>query len=111
LGATTVLTFTLTNPNTTTPLTGVTFSDPLPLGLMVAPTPSVLNTCGGVPGVGPYALAVSLASASIPAGQSCTFRVTLTATSTGVKNNTTTIVSSTQGGIGNPASASVTVTP
>jgi uncharacterized repeat protein (TIGR01451 family) len=111
VGATTTLTFTLTNPNTTTPLTGVTFADPLPLGLMVSPTPSVSNTCGGVPGVGPYALAVSLASASIPAGQSCTFRVTLTATSAGVKNNTTTIVSSTQGGIGSPASASVTVTP
>jgi hypothetical protein len=47
----------------------------------------------------------------VPAGGSCTFRVNVTATSVGVKNNTTTLVSSTQGGIGNPATASVTVTP
>jgi hypothetical protein len=36
--------------------------------------------------------------------------VNVTATSAGVKNNTTTIVSSTQGGVGSPATASVTVT-
>jgi uncharacterized repeat protein (TIGR01451 family) len=35
VGATTTLTFTLTNPNPATPLTRVTFADPFPLGLML----------------------------------------------------------------------------
>jgi uncharacterized repeat protein (TIGR01451 family) len=111
VGQTTSLTFTITNPNTGTPLSGVTFSDPFPSGLMVAASPSVSNTCGGVPTVGPFALAVGYGSGTIPAGGSCTFKVNVTATSTGVKNNVTTIISSTQGGVGSPASASVTVTP
>ena len=110
VGQTTSLTFTITNPNTTTPLSGVTFSDPFPSGFMVAATPSVTNTCGGAPSVGPFALAVGYASGTVPAGGSCTFKVNVTATSTGVKNNVTTIVSSTQGGNGTPATASVTVT-
>jgi hypothetical protein len=104
-------TFTLTNPNPTAPLTRITFADPFPPGLMVVATPSVTNTCGGVPSVGPFALAVAYANPTIPAGGSCTFSVNVTATSAGVKSNTTTIVSSTPGGVGRPASASVTVTP
>ena len=68
-GATTTLTFTLTNPNPATPLTRVTFADPFPLGLMVAVSPSVSNTCGGAPSVGPYALAVALGGGTIPAGE------------------------------------------
>jgi uncharacterized repeat protein (TIGR01451 family) len=111
VGQTTSLTFTITNPNTTTSLSGMTFSDPFPSGLMVAASPSVSNTCGGVPTVGPFALAVGYGNGTIPAGGSCTFKVNVTATSTGVKNNVTTIISSTQGGVGSPASASVTVTP
>jgi uncharacterized repeat protein (TIGR01451 family) len=110
-GATTTLTFTLTNPNPSTPLTGVTFSDPFPGGLMVASSPSVTNTCGGVPSVGPFALAVGYANGTVPAGASCTFSVRVTATSAGVKNNTTTIVASTPGGIGSPATATLAVTP
>jgi uncharacterized repeat protein (TIGR01451 family) len=110
VGGTTTLTFTLTNPNPTVPVSRITWADPLPLGLQVAANPAVTNTCGGVPSVGPYALAVAYAAASLPAGGSCTFSVNLTATSAGLKNNTTTIVAS-SAGIGSPASASMTVTP
>jgi uncharacterized repeat protein (TIGR01451 family) len=110
VGATTRLTFTLTNPNPTTALTRITFSDPFPSGLSVAANPAVTNTCGGVPSVGPFALAVGYASATLPPGGSCTWSVNVTVTSAGMKNNTTTIVSS-SAGIGSPASASMTVTP
>jgi uncharacterized repeat protein (TIGR01451 family) len=110
VGGTTTLTFTLTNPNPTVPVSRITWADPFPLGLMVSPNPAVTNTCGGVPSVGPYALAVAYASASLPAGGSCTFSVNLTATSAGVKNNTTTIVASSTG-IGSPATGTLTVTP
>jgi uncharacterized repeat protein (TIGR01451 family) len=110
VGATTRLTFTLTNPNPTTALSRITFSDPFPGGLGVAANPAVTNGCGGVPSVGPFALAVGYANATLPPGGSCSWSVNVTATSAGVKNNTTTIVSS-SAGVGAPASASMTVTP
>jgi hypothetical protein len=79
--------------------------------LSVAANPAVINnTCGGVPSVGPYALAVAYANASLPPGGSCTFTVNVTATSAGVKNNTTTIISS-SAGTGSPATGTLTVTP
>jgi uncharacterized repeat protein (TIGR01451 family) len=109
VGETATLTFALTNPNTT-PLSRITFADPFPGGLAVAANPSVMNTCGGVPSVGPFALAVAYANARLPAGGSCTFSVNVTASSPGVKTNTTTIVSS-SAGIGSPARGTLTVTP
>jgi hypothetical protein len=111
VGATTRLTFTLTNPNPTITLSRMTFADPLPSGLAVSANPAVIDSCGGVPSVGPFALAVAYANARLPGNVSCTFSVNVTATSAGVKNNTTTIVTSTPGGIGRPATASITVTP
>jgi hypothetical protein len=110
VGGTTTLRFTLTNPNPTLPLSRITFADPFPSGLAVAATPAVVNTCGGVPSVGPSALAVAYANASLPPGGTCTFSVNVTATSAGVKNNTTTIVTSSRGN-GSPATASMNVTP
>ncbi len=76
----------------------------------MAANPAVTNTCGGVPSVGPFAFAVAYANASLPAGGSCTFSVNVTATSAGVKNNTTTIISS-SAGIGSPATGTLTVNP
>lgn len=47
LGASTVLTFTITNANLFLPLTGVTFTDTLPAGLVVSTPAAVTNTCNG----------------------------------------------------------------
>jgi uncharacterized repeat protein (TIGR01451 family) len=110
VGGTTTLTFMLTNPNPFVPLSRITFADALPGGIAVAVNPSVVNTCGGVPSVGPFALAVAYANASLPPGGSCTFSVNVTATSAGVKTNTTAIVSS-SAGIGSPATGTLNVTP
>jgi uncharacterized repeat protein (TIGR01451 family) len=110
VGETTTLRFTLRNPNPIVALSRITFADPFPSGLAVAASPAVTNTCGGVPSVGPFALAVAYANANLPPGGSCTFSVQVTATSAGVKNNTTTIVTSTPGGIGSPAIGTLTVT-
>jgi uncharacterized repeat protein (TIGR01451 family) len=110
VGGTTRLTFTLTNPNPFAAVSRITFADPFPGGLGVAATPAVINGCGGVPSVGPFALAVAYANARLPAGGSCTWSVNVTAGSAGVKTNTTTIVSS-SAGIGSPATGTLTVTP
>jgi uncharacterized repeat protein (TIGR01451 family) len=110
VGGTTRLTFALTNPNPFVALSRITFADPFPGGLSVAANPAVINGCGGVPSVGPFALAVAYANARLPAGGSCTWSVNVTAGSAGVKTNTTTIVFS-SAGVGSPATGTLTVTP
>ena len=112
LGATTTLTFTLTNPTgNTVPLTGVGFSDPLPSGLSVATPNGLSGACGGgtitaTPGSG----LVSLTGATLAASNgSCTFSVNVIGTSAGLQSNTTGNVTSANGGNGNSATANVTV--
>src|SRR6185312_8127737 len=46
VNGTATLTFNISNPNAF-PLTALAFTDFLPAGLVVAPTPNVSNTCGG----------------------------------------------------------------
>jgi uncharacterized repeat protein (TIGR01451 family) len=105
-GGTTSLSFLVTNPNPATTLTGIAFTDVLPAGLTVA-TASV-PACGGTldtaaPGT------VSLAGGSLGAGASCTFSVVVTGVTAGTKVNTTGPVTSTEGGVGNTASATLFV--
>ena len=110
VGASTSLSFTVTNPNPSASLSGVAFTDTLPAGLVVATPNGLTGTCGGgaitaTAGSG----SASLAGAALAANASCTFSVTVTGTASGAKNNTTGAVGSTEGGTGNTASASVTV--
>jgi uncharacterized repeat protein (TIGR01451 family) len=110
LNGSTSLTFTLTDPNSGTALSGVGFSDTLPSGLVVATPNGLSGSCGGgtitaVAGSG----TISLSGATLPAGGSCTFAVNVTGTTAGLKSNTSGAVTSTEGGTGNTASASVTV--
>jgi hypothetical protein len=105
----TSLTFTLTNPNGSS-LTGVGFADTLPAGLVVSTPNGLTGSCGGgtitaTAGSG----TISLSGASLAGSASCIFSVNVTSTSTGVKNNTTGAITSTEGGTGGTASASMTV--
>ncbi|MBM0279102.1 DUF3494 domain-containing protein, partial [Micromonospora sp. STR1s_6] len=98
---TTSLSFTLTNPNVGTALTGVTFSDALPAGLVVATPNGLTGSCGGgtiaaTAGGG----SISLAGATLPAGGSCTFSVNVTGTTSGTKVNTSSPVDSNESGPG-----------
>src|SRR5260370_1332229 len=99
-GNTSQLTFTITNPNSATTLTGVAFSDTLPAGLTVAY--SGRPTCSGTLTTTNSAGVISLSGASIGTGGSntCQFSVTVTGTTGGAKNNTTGAVSSSNGGTG-----------
>ncbi|MBM0278080.1 DUF7933 domain-containing protein, partial [Micromonospora tarensis] len=110
LDGTTALQFTLTNPNTDTTLTGVSFVDNLPAGLVVA-TPNAAETdcASGAIAATAGSSSISLFGATLPANASCTVSVNVTGTTTGTKVNTTATVTSVQSGPGTSASASVTV--
>jgi uncharacterized repeat protein (TIGR01451 family) len=109
LNGTTTLTFTLTNPNVTTALTGISFSDTLPAGLAVATPNGVTSTCGGTVTAVAGSGSVALANGGLGVDSSCTIAVNITATTAGAKNNITTAITSTEGGGGGTAAASLTV--
>ncbi len=103
------LTFTITNPNGATDLTGVSFNDTMPSGLIISNPDSLTGTCD--PGViTPAATSINLVGATILAGGSCTFSIDVLATTAGTQVNTTDPVTSNEGGTGNTATASVDVT-
>ena len=108
LNLSTTLTFTITNPNPATDLTGVGFNDNLPSGLIIANPDSLTGTCD--PGViTPSATNINLVGATILANSSCTFSIDVLAVATGDQINTTDAVTSNEGGTGGTATATVTV--
>ncbi|MHB8764372.1 MAG: DUF7933 domain-containing protein, partial [Deferrisomatales bacterium] len=103
------LSFTVDNPNGV-PLTGISFANSLPGGLG-ATNATVSSVCG--PG---SSLAVtggdliSLTAGSLGASASCTFSVTVTASTAGLKSDTTDPINSTESGVGEVSNtASLTV--
>jgi uncharacterized repeat protein (TIGR01451 family) len=110
LNGSTSLSFTIQNNNNTTMLTGVGFSDTLPAGLVISTPNGLIGTCGGGTITATQATnVISLGGASLAASSSCTFAVNVTGIAAGLQNNTTSNVTSTEGGTGGTASASVTV--
>jgi uncharacterized repeat protein (TIGR01451 family) len=108
LNATTALQFIITNPATNPDtLTGVGFTDTLPVGLTV-PNASA-SLCGGGTVTLTNPTSITLVGASIAPGQTCNFSVTVTGAVLGNYTNTTGAVTSTNGGNGNTSSANLTV--
>src|SRR5437016_88891 len=107
LNATTSLQFTITNPAANTvALTGVAFTDTLPVGLTVANASSTV--CGGtLTDTSPTSIILS--GATIAINGSCQFNVTVTGATSGQYSNVTGAVTSTNGGTGNTATANLTV--
>src|SRR5438270_341765 len=108
LNSSVTLTFTLTNPNPATDLTGVGFSDDMPAGLLIANPDSLGGTCD-TSVVTISSSNISMAGATILANTSCTLSIDVLATSAGDQVNTTGAVTSTEGGTGGTATATVTV--
>ncbi len=106
---TTTLTVTLTNPNATTALTGVGFTDALPAGLVVENPNGLVSNCAGTLTALAGSSSVALANGDLSSSGSCTVRLNVVGTTAGAKNNTTSVVTSTEGGTGTSASATVTV--
>src|SRR5581483_10222375 len=82
VGGVSTLTFTLTNSNAGTSLTGVAFSDTFPAGLQVAATPNASTSGCGSPTFAPAAgnTALSFSGGTIAASGTCTVSVAVTAT-------------------------------
>ena len=110
LGASTSLTFTISNPNTSAGLTGVGVTDNLPAGLAVATPNGATGSCGaGVITATAGGQTISLSGGTIAASGTCVFAVNVTGTSSGSLTNTTGTVSSSNAGTGNMASANIVV--
>lgn len=109
------LTFLITNPNPDTALSGVAFSDTLPISpgaMVVAPTPNALISDCGTPTFSPGAGAASLTftNGTIAAGGTCTVSVDITAPLAGSYLNTSGNISHTLNGTWNGNTATDTLT-
>src|SRR5262249_10320691 len=110
LNGTTSVTFTITNPNTTSALSGIAFTDNLPAGLVVATPNNLNNLCGGTATATAASSTISLSGVTLAASGSCTLAVNVKGISNGVQNNTTGAISSTESGTGATSNtATVTV--
>ena len=113
VGGETSLSFTIVNPNPTVALTGISFTDTFPIGVTAATVSGFgfSKTCGIPPGT--FDLedgSFSLTGMSLAAGATCTIQfLGLTGTIEGIYTNTTSDVTSANGGTGNSASAPITV--
>jgi len=87
IGGTTVLTVTVTN-NAPIALTGASFTDSYPAGLVNAASPPASTTCaGGSVAAAPGGTSFTLSGASIPASGSCQVQVTVSAPVSGPFTN------------------------
>jgi uncharacterized repeat protein (TIGR01451 family) len=114
-GSPTTLMFTLTNPNASTTLTGIQFSDTFPTSpaaMVVTTTPNASTSGCGTPTFTPTAgsASISFSGGSIASGGTCTVLVEVTAATAGTYDNTSSNISSTNGGTGGTASATATFT-
>lgn len=108
LNGSVTLTFTLTNPNPATDLTGVSFSDDMPAGLLIANPDSLGGTCD-TSVVTLLPTNISLVGAVLLANTSCTLSIDVLATAAGDQMNTTGAITSVEGGTGGTATATVSV--
>ncbi|MBZ5643666.1 MAG: FG-GAP-like repeat-containing protein [Acidobacteriia bacterium] len=108
IGATVSLSFSIMNPNAGTALTGISFTDNLPAGLIVDSPNNLSSTCGGTATAVATSSAVSLSGGSLASSASCTVLVNVLATTLGGESNRVT-VSDTSAGTGNTSVALLTV--
>ena len=107
VGQAVALTFTITNGSGNGPVTGVAFSDTLPTGLSVSNGSTSACNGGTLTRTSPSGIALS--GGSLADGASCQVKAMVTGNAAGSYTITTGNVSSTEGGQGNTATASINV--
>lgn len=110
VGATSVLTLDIGNPNASQSLNGIAVSDTLPAGLLFASPPNAVTTCTGA-SLNLTGSTISISGGTLAAGQGCSVTANVTSASNAVYTNTTGTVSSSNGGAGTTASATITFSP
>lgn len=114
VGGTSTLTLTITNPNAAHTLNGIAVSDTLPAapaGLVFSSPTGAATTCPGAV-LGVAGITLSITGGTLTAGQSCTVSVNVTSNVNNViYTNITGAVSSSNGGTGLTASATVEFSP
>ncbi len=106
-GGNTSLTFSITNPNSTS-LTGLGFTDTLPSGLTISSAASG-NTCGGSITATVSGNSITFSGGTLAGSASCSFAVGVTGTTAGTYNNTTSAITSNEAGTGSTASATLLI--
>ncbi len=108
-GENSTLAFTITNPNVSNALSGIGFTDVLPVGLSI--DDSTTSVCSGTNNLVTTAATrtIALTGGALAANSSCTFSVTVTGATAGSYTNTTTAVTSAEGGNGNIGVADLVV--
>ncbi len=86
----------------------VSFTDTLPAGLVVANLSGTGNNCGGTVSAVPLSNLITF-TGTVPANSSCQVALLVTGTTPGVKDNTSSAISSLEAGTGNVATASTIV--
>jgi len=109
-GAVTTLTFTVDNSASALAASGLSFSDPLPAGLVVASPANPASTCDGAITAAPGSGTIDFSGGNVAAGATCTVSVDVRALADGVLSNTTGSLNSSSG-TSAPATADLTVTP
>jgi uncharacterized repeat protein (TIGR01451 family) len=104
--------FSISNPTGNGALTGVTFTDNLPSGLVVANPNELVNTCGGTVTAVPGSSTISLSGGTVPDDPetgNCFIGVEVQVTTAGPKNNATGQIDSAESSPG-PGSNTATIT-
>ncbi len=107
-GGTSLLRFTITNPNPVA-ITGYNFLDTLPAGVLVAAPANASTTCGGTVTAVSGTDEVALAGGTVGAGGSCSVLVSVTAALTGVYVNVSDNLFIGEADTGNNATDTLTV--
>jgi len=119
IGGVSILSFTITNPAANTvALTGVGFTDAWPANLVASTPLAVSNTCGGVLldagggtiNAGDTGIKLDGGSVGVAPGNTCVVAVQVRPTAAGPFVNVTGNVTSTNGGTGNTATATLSTT-
>jgi hypothetical protein len=108
LNGVTSLTISISNPNSSSALSGVAFTDSFPSGLAVALPNNLTSSCGGTVAANGGGASLSLSGASLPAAGSCTISLNVSGTIAETITNSVTVTSA-QTSAGNTSIASLSV--